>query len=145
MSISIFSEATGNELEIVRKRLGEAEGAVETAQQEWKAAKRRRREAKEAARRAKKQLRRAKEELELAQCAVTEAEKVYARHVAMAARTNTKVGAIKRAKKKTKKSSEMNPVAATALIGDFQAQTSAASEPGPVETIAQPSTASCKS
>ena len=95
MSVSNFSGATGNELEIVRKRLGEAEGAVETAKQEWKAAKRRRREAKEAARRAKKQLRRAKEELELAQCAVTEAEKVYARHVAMAARTNTKVGAIK--------------------------------------------------
>jgi sRNA-binding protein len=63
MNISNFDEATGNELEVARTRLGEAEDAVETAQREWKAAKRRRREAKEAARRAKKRLRRVKEEL----------------------------------------------------------------------------------
>jgi len=36
MNISNFDEATGNELEVARTRLGEAEDAVETAKREWK-------------------------------------------------------------------------------------------------------------
>ncbi len=107
MNISNFDEATGNELEVTRTRFGEAEDAVETAKREWKAAKRRRRKAKEAARRAKKRLRRAKEELELARGAVTEAQKVYARHVARVAKAKI----IKRAKEGTKKFSEPTPAA----------------------------------
>ena len=112
MNISNFDEATGNELEVARTRLGEAEDAVETAKREWKAAKRRRREAKEAARRAKKRLRRVKEELALARGAVTEAQKIYTPHVARVAKAKIN----KRAKKETKTFSEATPAATTESV-----------------------------
>jgi hypothetical protein len=142
MSISDFDEATGNELEVARMRLASAEGAVQMAKREWKAAKRRRREAKEAARRSKKRLKRAKEEFEVAHCAVTEAQKIDPRHVARVAKTKIKTRAIKRAKKKTEKKSAVPPAAATESVTDFAAQTVTGSEPGLVETMAEHSTAS---
>jgi hypothetical protein len=140
MSISDFKESSSNELEVARKRFGEAEVAVETARREWKAAKRRRREAKEAARRAKKRLRRAKKELELAQCAATEAEKIDARRGArVAKKTKFKPHAIKRAKKETKKLSEVPTAPATESVPDFSAQTAIDPEPAVVETVVEPS------
>jgi chromosome segregation ATPase len=129
MNISNFDEATGNELEVARTRLGEAEDAVETAKREWKAAKRRRREAKEAARRAKKRLRRVKEELALARGAVTEAQKIYTPHVARVAKAKINKRAIKRAKKETKTFSEATPAATTESVTDFPGQTTTGSEP----------------
>lgn len=137
MNISNFDEPTGDELEVARMHLGEAERAVETAKREWKAAKRRRREAKEAARRAKKRLRRAKDELELAHGAVTEAQKIYARHVAREAKTKTKTRPIARGKKKRKKFSEVPPAAPTDSVTDFPTQTASGSEPGLVEPISE--------
>ena len=141
MSTSDFEESGGNELEVARTRFGEAEVGVETAKREWKAAKRRRREAKEAARRAKKRLRRAKKELEVAHCAVTEAEKIDARRGArVAKKTKFKPREVKRAKKETKKLSEVPTAPAPESIADFSAHTAIDPEPALVETAAEPST-----
>jgi hypothetical protein len=141
MSIPDFEEAGENELEVARTRFGAAEVAVETARREWKAAKRRRREAKESARRAKKRLRRAKKELEVAHCAVTEAEKIDARRSArIAKKKKIKPRTIGRAKKETKKVSEVPTAPETESVADFSARSAVDPEPALVETVAEPST-----